>query len=174
MCCRHSWAVSSRSGVGVVWSTGSSQTLTKPQHLQAHTLCSSTPPFAPALNPQGRITDSQGAACRLHRVIWHSRNPEIGVGPASGKLFFTTFYTPVSPCCRFLPCSSQIDKIMSSIGAGIGSGLDIKEDAQGEILTWTQNKSWCARTVLLSSNCAQIKIGFLDKMKMQFQSRPVK
>lgn len=27
----------------------------------------------------------------------------------------------------------QIDKIMSSIGAGIGSGLDIKEDASGEI-----------------------------------------
>lgn len=35
----------------------------------------------------------------------------------------------------FCPCSFQIDKIMSSIGAGIGSGLHIKEDAQGEILT---------------------------------------
>lgn len=29
----------------------------------------------------------------------------------------------------------QIDKIMSSIGAGIGSGLDIKEDTSGKIHT---------------------------------------
>lgn len=28
--------------------------------------------------------------------------------------------------------SVQIDKIMSSIGAGIGSGLDIKEDISGK------------------------------------------
>lgn len=31
------------------------------------------------------------------------------------------------------PFFVQIDKIMSSIGAGIGSGLDIKEEASGEI-----------------------------------------
>ena len=29
----------------------------------------------------------------------------------------------------------QIDKIMSSIGAGIGSGLDIKEDTSGKTHT---------------------------------------
>lgn len=48
------------------------------------------------------------------------------------KLYLSVTLLPSLP---FSPLFVQIDKIMSSIGAGIGSGLDIKEDTSGEIHT---------------------------------------
>lgn len=67
-----------------------------------------------------------------------TRNPEIGVGPITGKWLFSTHISLVclhNSWLLRLPVFIQIDKIMSSIGAGIGSGLDIKEDSSGETRT---------------------------------------
>lgn len=71
-------------------------------------------------------------------ALCDTRNPEIGVSPITGKWLFSTRTNLVRLCnskLLCLPVFVQIDKIMSSIGAGIGSGLDIKEDTSGEIRT---------------------------------------
>lgn len=77
-------------------------------------------------------TDIHGTGCRNDHVMRHS-NPAVEVSliiremlsPGHTLHFFNSGLASVLPFV-------QIDKIMSSIGAGIRSGLDFKEENSGE------------------------------------------
>lgn len=86
-------------------------------------------------NSRGGMTDIEPAGWYNDHVMWHL-NPEIGVSLITGKwlslahaVHLSNWFSPsLCLCLSFV----QIDKIMSSIGAGIGSGLDIKDETSGK------------------------------------------
>lgn len=132
-------------GSGGVWSTASRQ---PDVNEAAVSLRSNTSPFPfcssvtfffffPPIHKGERLTFEEPDGIMI--AFCDARNPERGVSPITGKWLFSTHAPILYVCVTLSFCVSlfwvQIDKIMSSIGAGIGSGLDIKEDSSGETPT---------------------------------------